>query len=80
MMGECAFREKKYDEAVEHYLTAALGYPYDEWQALGYLEAGRCLLEMKDNAKAKDMFETLIKKYPNHPKAKDAAKLLASIK
>ncbi|MGH7137928.1 MAG: tetratricopeptide repeat protein, partial [Pirellulales bacterium] len=80
MMGECAFREKKYEEAVEHYLTAALGYPYDEWQALGYLEAGRCLLELKDNAKAKDMFETLIKKYPNHPKAKDATKLLASIK
>lgn len=80
MIGECAFREKKYEEAVEHFLTAALGYPYEEWQALGYLEAGRSLIELKDTAKAKDMFETLIKKYPNHPKAKDAAKLLASIK
>jgi TolA-binding protein len=80
MMGECAFREKKYDEAVEHYLTAALGYPYQEWQALGYLEAGRCLIELKNLAKARDMFETVIKKYPNHAKAADAAKLLASIK
>ncbi|HWB09843.1 MAG TPA: tetratricopeptide repeat protein [Pirellulales bacterium] len=80
MIGECAFREKKYDEAVEHYLTAALGYPYEEWQVLGYLEAGRSLVELKNLAKARDMFETLIKKYPNHPKAADAAKLLASIK
>jgi TolA-binding protein len=80
MIGECAFREKKYDEAVEHYLTAALGYPYEEWQVLGYLEAGRSLIELKNLAKARDMFETLIKKYPNHPKAADAAKLLAGIK
>lgn len=80
MIGECAFREKKYGEAVEHYLTAALGYAYEEWQVLGYLEAGRCFLELKDNTKARDMFETVLKKYPNHPKAKDAARLLASIK
>jgi TolA-binding protein len=80
MMGECAFREKKYDEAVEQYLTAALGYPYEEWQALGYFEAGRCLIELKDNAKAKDMFDTLVKKYPNHPKANDAARLRDSLK
>jgi cellulose synthase operon protein C len=80
MMGECAFREKKYDEAVEHFLTAALGYPYEEWQVLGYLEAGRCLIELQDKAKAADMFETVIKKYPKHPKAEDAARLLANIK
>lgn len=80
MIGECAFREKKYEEAVEHYLTAALGYAYEEWQVLGYLEAGRCFLELKDNAKARDMFETIVKKYPNHAKAKDAARLLTSTK
>ncbi|HVX15329.1 MAG TPA: tetratricopeptide repeat protein [Pirellulales bacterium] len=80
MIGECDFREKKYQEAVEQFLTAALGYPYEEWQVLGYLEAARCLIELKDDAKASDLLETLIKKYPNHPKAKDAATLLASIK
>lgn len=80
MVGECAFREKKYDEAVEHFLTAALGYPYEEWQALGYFEAGRCLNELKNTAKAIEMFETVVKKFPAHPKAKDARALLAKLK
>ena len=48
MMGECSFAEKKYSEAVEHFLEAAIGYPYDEWRAMGHFEAGRCFLELKD--------------------------------
>ncbi|HEV7222543.1 MAG TPA: tetratricopeptide repeat protein [Pirellulales bacterium] len=80
MVGECAFREKKYDEAVEHFLTAALGYPYEEWQALGYFEAGRCLSELKNDAKAIEMFDTVVKKFPAHPKAKDAGALSAKLK
>ena len=35
MIGEIAFRQKKHKDAVEHFLEAALGYPYEEWQALG---------------------------------------------
>ena len=52
MIGECAFRQKKYQEAVEHFLECALGYSYPEWQALGYFEAGRCFIELKDTTKA----------------------------
>ncbi|HVC95112.1 MAG TPA: tetratricopeptide repeat protein [Pirellulales bacterium] len=80
MIGECAFREKKFEEAVEHFLTAALGYPYEEWQALGHFEAGRVFIELKENEKAIESLETLIKKFPQHPKAKDAMALVESLK
>lgn len=80
MIGECDFREKRYEEAIEHFLTVALGYPYDEWQGLGYFEAGRCFIELKNTAKAIDMLETVVRKYPKHAKAKDAAGLLERLK
>jgi TolA-binding protein len=80
MIGECAFRQKKYQEAVEHFLEAALAYPYEEWQALGHFEAGRCFIALKDTPKALDALETVVKKFPKHARAKDAAKLIADLK
>ena len=79
MMGECAFAQKKYDEAVEHFLEAALGYPYKEWQALGYFEAGRCFIQLKDTEKARETLQTVVTKFPKHPRAKDAMTLLANL-
>lgn len=80
MMGECAFAQKKYDVAWEHFLEAALGYPYPEWQALGHFEAGRCFIELKMPEKARESLQTVVEKFPQHARAKDAAKLLAGLK
>ena len=80
MIGECDFREKSYQRAIEHFLEAAVGYPYPEWQALGYFEAGRCFIELKDVPRALDMLETVVNKYPKHPRAKSAADLIADLK
>ncbi|MEO2019159.1 MAG: tetratricopeptide repeat protein [Fuerstiella sp.] len=80
MMGECAFAQKKYDVAWEHFLEAALGYPYPEWQALGHFEAGRCFIELKMPDKARESLQTVIDRFPEHVRAKDAAKLLARLK
>ncbi len=80
MMGECAFAQKKYDIAWEHFLEAALGYPYPEWQALGHFEAGRCFIELKMPDKARESLQTVVDQFPEHVRAKDAAKLLAGLK
>lgn len=80
MMGECAFAQKKYDMAWQHFLEAALGYPYPEWQALGHFEAGRCFIELKMPEKAREALQTVVDKHPQHVRAKDAAKLLANLK
>ncbi|MCP4783766.1 MAG: tetratricopeptide repeat protein [Fuerstiella sp.] len=80
MMGECAFAQKKYDVAWEHFLEAALGYPYPEWQALGHFEAGRCFIELQMPDKARESLQTVVDRFPKHVRAKDAAKLLAGLK
>ncbi|MCP4169941.1 MAG: tetratricopeptide repeat protein, partial [Fuerstiella sp.] len=64
MMGECAFAQKKYDIAWEHFLEAALGYPYPEWQALGHFEAGRCFIELKMPDKARESLQTVVDQFP----------------
>jgi TolA-binding protein len=79
MIGECAFRQKKHKEAVEHFLEAALAYPYEEWQALGHFEAGRCFIALEDTPRALDELGTVVKKFPKHPRARDAARLIADL-
>ena len=79
MIGECAFKQKKHQQAIEHFLEAALAYPYEEYQALGYFEAGRCFIALDDKPKALDALRTVVKKFPKHPQAKNAAKLIADL-
>lgn len=80
MIGEIAFSQKNYKDAIEHFLEVAVGYPYEEWQVLGYYEAGRCFIELKENGKARETLETVVTKFPKHPKAKEAATLIANLK
>ncbi len=79
MIGEIAFSRKQYKVAYENFLVAAFKYPYEEWQAKGYLEAGRCFKELKDNDKAREMLGTVIKKFPKRPEAKSAAQVLTTL-
>ena len=79
MIGEIAFSRKQYKVAYENFLVAAFKYPYEEWQAKGYLEAGRCFKELKDNDKAREMLGTVIKKFPKRSEAKSAAQVLATL-
>lgn len=78
-IGECAFAREKYKEAIEHFLEAALGYPYPEYQALGHYEAARCFIQLKDAERARENLRKVVEKHPDHPRSKDAARLLANL-
>ncbi len=84
MMGEIAFSQKKYEDASAHFLEVVVGYPekeeYAEWRALARLEAGRCFIELKKYAQAREELESMVKDFPKHPRVKDAQTLLAGIK
>ena len=80
MIGELDFSDQKYESAIEQFLAVAVGYPFKEWRAMGHFEAARCFRELKQNDKAIASLETLLKDHADHPKAKDAAKLLAELK
>ncbi len=80
MMGQCALAAKNNAEATEHFLEAAFGYPYEEWQCQAHFEAAKCFIELKDTEKARESLETVTKRFPNHVRAKDATTLLAGLK
>lgn len=80
MMGQCALAAKNNAEATDHFLEAAFGYPYEEWQCQAHFEAAKCFLELKDTDKARESLETVTKRFPNHARAKEATTLLAGLK
>jgi len=80
MIGELEFGDGKYESAIEQFLSVAVGYPYKEWRAMGHFEAARCFMQLKQNDKAMASLQIIIKDHADHPKAKDAAKLLAELK
>ncbi len=79
MLGECDFAQQKFDSAWEHYLEAALGYPYEEWKVQGHYQAARCFVQLKKPAKAREELEFVIEKFPQHALVKDAQKLLKTV-
>ena len=79
MIGELDFSDGKYESAIEQFLSVAVGYPYKEWRAMGHFEAARCFIALKQNEKAIVSLQTILKDHAEHPKAKDASKLLAEL-
>jgi len=80
MIGELDFGEGKYESAIEQFLSVAVGYPFKEWRAMGHFEAARCFIQLKQNDKAIASLQVIIREHADHPKAKDAAKLLTELK
>ena len=70
---------KSLEEAPKYDKARKEKYPYEDWQAKGDLEAGRCFKELKDNDKAREMLGTVIKKFPKRSEAKSAAQVLATL-
>ena len=80
MLGEVAFAQKKFEDAIEQYVAVTSGYPYKQWQALAQFEIGRCFVSLGKSQKAIEAFKTVVDKYPDHAKAQDAARMIAELK
>lgn len=80
MVGEIAFAQDKHEEAIEQYLLVAVGYPYKQWQAIARFESGRCFMALGKKDQAIAALKIVVDKFPDHPKAADAAKLLGELK
>ncbi len=79
MIGECYFAQKNHKEATKHFLKAAFAYGHKEWSAMAWFEAARCFEVLKDVAQAKNCYQQMIEKFPEHPKVADAKKRLSEI-
>lgn len=82
MAGEILFSQKKHDEAVVAFFKVAYGYGFGQdagapaefhtWQADAMFEAGRCLEALKKDASARKVYDELIERFPDNPKAASA--------
>ena len=79
MVGEIAFAQKKFEDAIVNYLEVAVGYPYKEWQAMAQYETGRCFIELGDKAKAIAALKIVVDKHPDHPQAENAKRLIEEL-
>jgi TolA-binding protein len=80
MLGEIAFAEKKFPEAIEQFLLCSEGYAYPHWQGLARVETARAFLELGDKPEAIKALENLLAKQADHAKAADAKLLLSELK
>ncbi len=79
MIGECYFAQKNHKEATKHFLKAAFAYGHKEWSAMAWFEAARCFEVLRDIDQAKNCYQQMIEKYPEHPKVTDAKKRLSEL-
>lgn len=77
MIGEIAFGQKRYEDAIEHFLLVTVGYPYPSWQGLASFETARCFAELGNVEKATATLKEMIENHPQHPRVADAKKMLA---
>ncbi len=80
MLGEIAFGQRKYEDAIEQYVMVTSGYPYEQWQGLAEFEMGRCFVSLGKRQKAIEAFQSVVGKHPRHAKAEDAARMLEELK
>ncbi|HEX7378862.1 MAG TPA: tetratricopeptide repeat protein [Pirellulales bacterium] len=80
MIGEAYFHQKNYEAALREYLRVEILYDYPTWQAAALFEAAKCHEQLGEAKQAAELYEKLIKSYPNSPLVKDAAERLPASK
>jgi TolA-binding protein len=80
MIGEVHFENKNHEEAIKSFFKAAYAYSYPKWQAEAMYEAGRCFEALDKRAKAVEMYQELVGKFPTSERVALAKQRLADLK
>jgi TolA-binding protein len=76
MIGETYFHQKNYEAAYREYLKVEILYDYPACQAGGLLQAGKCREHLGDEKEAANLYQRILKNYPNTPYAPEATQRL----
>ena len=79
MLGEIAFAEKDYDDAVFQFGAVVSGYGFEHWQGLAQFEMARCLNAAGKQPQAIAALEKMLNDFSDHERAEDAQRLLAEL-
>lgn len=75
MRGETYFHKREYKAALREFLRVDILYDAPKWQPLALLEAGKVHERLQEPDQAVATYDDLIKRYPEHPAAAEAARL-----
>lgn len=78
MIGETYMHQKNYEAALREYLRVEILYDYPTWQAAALLQAGKCHEALGEWSQASELYNRIIKNYPQTEFAKDAGDRLKS--
>ncbi|HEY7130067.1 MAG TPA: tol-pal system protein YbgF [Nitrospira sp.] len=75
-VGECQYRMGRYKEALKAFYNVVSSYPLSPKLAASTLKIGQTYNKLKDQEKARMMFERVVDQYPDSPEAEVARKAL----
>jgi tol-pal system protein YbgF len=75
-VGECQYRMGRYKEALKAFYNVVSYYPLSQKLAASTLKIGQSYSKLKDQEKARMMFERVVDQYPDSPEAEVARKAL----
>ncbi len=75
-VGECQYRMGRYKEALKAFYNVVSYYPLSPKMAASTLKIGQTYSKLKDQEKARMMFERVVDQYPDSPEADVARKAL----
>ncbi len=77
LLGEIAFQEKRYEDAIYYYKTSATRYDKANYMPRLMLNSAKSFTALKERENAQRFLETLITLYPQSSEAKEAKKLIS---
>jgi TolA-binding protein len=78
MIGESYFHQKNYETALREYLRLEILYAYPTWQAGALLQAGKCSEQLGQWKQAADLYQRLVKEFPQSDFVEEARKRLTA--
>lgn len=76
LLGEIAFEQKRYEDAIYYYKTSATRYDKADYMPRLMLNSAKSFEAINEKDNAKKFLETLVKLYPKSQEAKEAKTLL----
>ena len=78
-IGECQFRTRRYRDALQSFYDVVSNYPLSPKSAASTLKLGQTYIKLRDQEKARLMFDRVIDQYPDSAEAEVARKAIEAL-
>lgn len=79
MMGECLFKQNKYDQSIIQYQQIISNAPGSQQAAKALLRQGEAFEQLSDNETARMIYKKILSSYGSSPEAAEAKKKISSL-